>query len=142
MGARGRKSVADLAVVPVAPRLRRPPPPDGLTDEQAKLWRDVVDAMPAGWFGRETHEVLVNYCRHTVRHRFLSRQLDACPNDALASGDGLEHWNRLAAAAERESRAALACARSLRLTQQSQMRPETAGRLRERVPTTRPPWEI
>ena len=50
MNSRGRKSSAELAVVPVALDARRPPPPDDLTEAQAHAWRDTVSAMPPGWF--------------------------------------------------------------------------------------------
>jgi hypothetical protein len=54
---------------------------------------------------------------------------------------GLERFGKMLAMAERESRAALACARSLRLTPQAQMHPLGAGR---RIVEGEPrlmPWE-
>jgi hypothetical protein len=41
---------------------------------------------------------------------------------------GLDRFDKLLAMAERESRAALACVRALRLTPQARIEPKTAGR--------------
>lgn len=141
MGSRGRESAADLAIVPVAPRLRRPPPPDDLTKEQAAEWRAVVGRMPAGWFEREHFAILADYCRHVTRSRFLAAGLERCKLDDLMDSDGLDHFNKMAAAAERETRAMLACARSLRITHQAQIRPETAARRAQRARSGPAPWE-
>jgi hypothetical protein len=137
---RGRQSQADLAVVPLpAPR---PDPPGELTDEQKAIWRTVVDHMPADWFRPETHAMLSAYCRHVCRERFLSRELDRFEADWLCAEDGPNRYNKLSAAAERESRAALALARSMRITQQSQQDPKSAFRQRRNMPSGPVPWEV
>lgn len=141
MGSRGRKSAADLATVPIEPRIRRPGPPDDLTEPQAELWRAVVARMPPDWFTRETHEIFAAYCRHAVRYRLLSHALDQCPEEKLLDVDGLSHYDKTAKAAERESRAMLACARSLRITHQSQYDAGKAARETRRTPKGPPPWE-
>ncbi len=64
------------------------------------------------------------------------------PDGGLIKEDGATHCDRLARAAERESRAMVAIARSLRLTHQSQVRPETAGRQVARQPVGPMPWEF
>jgi len=38
-----------------------------LTDEQAEEWRAVVSRMAADWFPRETHGMLLAYCRHSQK---------------------------------------------------------------------------
>jgi hypothetical protein len=54
---------------------------------------------------------------------------------------GLERLDRMLAMAERETRAALACARALRVTPQSQILPRTAGRLAIEDTGRRKPWD-
>src|SRR5262245_61489114 len=46
---RGRKSAASLSVVPLVPGQSRPEPPPGLDSLEQRVWRDVVDALPAHW---------------------------------------------------------------------------------------------
>ena len=67
---RGRKSRASLALVPEVAgrieRLERPPPPAGLSDAEAAVWRDVTASLPAEWFRPEQLPLLAQYCRHVV----------------------------------------------------------------------------
>lgn len=126
MAKRGRKSQADLATVtPIGPRLGRPHPPEDLTPDQAEEWRAVVAAMPGDWFGRESLAMLADYCRHACRARFLASRLDAMTLDDVGE---LASWDTLSRLAERETRAMLACARSLRLTHQARQDPKSAAR--------------
>jgi hypothetical protein len=128
-------------VVQLTPELRRPAPPADLTTAQAVVWRAVVDHMPADWFRPETLDLLAAYCRHICRERFLSAELDRCPATALSTEDGLGHFGKLSAAAERESRAALALARSMRLTQQSRYDAAKAARAVGSQRIGPAPWE-
>jgi len=75
MGTRGRLSTADLEVLPVAERMR-PEPPANLSEDHAVIWRQVVTALPADWFGPETYPLLVQYCRHSVRAEKLAALID------------------------------------------------------------------
>lgn len=120
MGTRGRKSAAELTTIAIGPRIGRPSPPAELTKEQAEEWKAIVGRMPADWFTREHHAILAAYCRHVSRYRQLSKTLDRCPSDKLTEADSLNVYDKLSKAAEREGRAMLACARSLRITHQSQ----------------------
>jgi hypothetical protein len=142
MGARGRKSAADLSVVRMEPRIGRPRPPADLTNEQAEEWRAIVARLPPGWFRREHYGVLANLCRHTSRARFLGRALELCAPENLTTVEGLDHYNKMAAAAERETRSLLACARSLRLTHQSQYDAAKAARGAATASTESAPWEF
>jgi hypothetical protein len=49
MARRGRKSESSLTVVPVIPGAGRPAPPRGLDQQERRIWRAVVDALPAHW---------------------------------------------------------------------------------------------
>jgi hypothetical protein len=122
MTQRGRKSAAHLAIVAPIPTGRPQPPPD-LTEEQSEVWRSTAAALPPDWFARETLPVLAQYCRHVCRARWLAKWVDK-----NAPSMGMPELDKGLAMCERESRAVLAHARSLRLTLQSRTDPKTAGR--------------
>lgn len=141
MGQRGRKSAGSLAQ-PVLIEARRPPPPAELSDVEAEVWRDAVGTMPTGWFCRAQYPILVAYCRHTARASQLSRMVAEFRTEWVAQAGGLERLDKLLAMAERETRSLIACARSMRLTQQAQILPRGAGRAVANSPTAGPlPWE-
>jgi len=140
---RGRKSTAELATAPASidKARQRPPPPDGLGEAEASIWRRVVSSLPPDWIRPEQRELLANYCRHQHRAERFSRIATK-----LAHGDGLtrddiEDVDKACKLCERESRAALALARALRLTVTSQTRAETAASKRAASSSGRPPWE-
>jgi hypothetical protein len=130
MRQRGRKSSSSLQILPLAPAKRQPPPPS-LSAEEAAEWTAIVNHQPGGWFGRTTHALLAAYCRHTVEADRLSGMLAAL-NDAmdeevrrgrpeleLLFDSSMDLREKLLRMRERETRAATALARSMRLTQQS-----------------------
>lgn len=121
-----RKSAASLSVAPPPARTSRLPAPSGLTPTQAAIWRDVVDVLPADYFGHEQAPQLVTYCRHAALASDLAQRLATL--DPLAEG-----WAKLSAAQVSHSKAALAYARSLRLTMQSRVQPDTAGNKAKRT---------
>ena len=130
-----RKSIADLSIVPEIPLGSKPKPPAELTPEQSIVWNDTVSAMPAGWFKPETHNSLIQYCRHVAAasfNAFLITEMQMRPfpmsKDEAKKEDGetepeayfdLEAYDRLLKMQERESRAANALARSMRITLQA-----------------------
>jgi hypothetical protein len=123
----GRKSAAELSVV-TSLDARRPPPPDELTEEQKGEWRSATGAMPPGWFTRESFPVLAAYCRHVCRSRWLATKIDEHAERFLKVDGGVQLLDKMLAMAERESRAVLALARSMRLTQQARIDKLAAGR--------------
>ncbi len=104
MGTRGRKSAADLAIVPASGviSIRRPNPPPELSDEQAVEWRAVVDGAPADRYGRDFQPVLISYCRHAVSQRRIGQLIAAA--EASDTLDIVE-YDRLHKMQERETRA-------------------------------------
>ena len=130
MAKRGRKSAAELALtdVPIVDVSRHmpPPPPSELSDAQAQVWRDAASSIT--WLARGAHGILIEYCRHVCRSRLLEVQIAHFQQEWIATAGGLERLDRLLAMAEREGKAAIACARALRLTPQAQMHPRVAGR--------------
>jgi hypothetical protein len=118
METRGRKSAAELTVIGASgiETIRRPVPPSELTDEQAEEWRAIVDRMAADWFPRETHGMLLAYCRHVVSAKRVA-QLIA---DHEKSEDfNVNDYDKLLKMQEREGRAISSLATRMRLSQHS-----------------------
>ena len=143
MAKRGRKSAAELALtdIPVVDVSRRmpPPPPSELSDAQACMARRGVVHAGRLAEARGTRD-LIEYCRHVCRSRLLEVQIAHFQQEWIAANGGLERLDRLLAMAERESKAAIACARALRLTPQAQMHPRVAGRRLAEVSPYPSPW--
>jgi hypothetical protein len=136
MGARGPKSTALLAVIGPGgvSATKRPDPPRELTGEQANVWRDVVEDLPADWFPRETHSLLVQHVRHVVASRRIAQLIEA---EEQSDGFTLERYDFLLRMQEREGRALSSLATCMRLTQQAMFdekkrKPQTSGKK---------PWE-
>jgi len=118
MAKRGRASGAELTVPRVEPIevVQRPDAPYDLTDEQAEEWWAVVNRLPGGWFGRETHALLAQYCRHVVAARRVAELICACQSTEPFE---VQEYDRLLKMQEREGRAMSSLATRMRITQQS-----------------------
>ena len=127
MSKRGRRSAAELSVVPLRPEEKKLAPPPTLTAPEALIWTAVVADTPAGWFSAAQEPLLSAYCRHVATGNLLSEWIDEQRPHVL-SADALRKFSRLLAMRLRETAAALSVATKLRLTQQAQMHPRTAGR--------------
>ena len=138
MGARGRKSAASMAVVQPGgiTAVRRPDPPDEMDDEHAHEWRCVVNRMPADWFPRETHGLLVQYCRHVVSARRVS-ELMANFITEKTEIQLIETYNKILIMQDREGRALSSLATRMRISQHAQYNhKKSTGTLLEKKP-----WE-
>jgi hypothetical protein len=136
MRQRGRKSAASLTVVSSSSveTLHRPDPPEELTEEQAAEWRAVVGCLPADWFPRETHQLLVQYCRHVVSARRVAQLIEQAEAD---DGLDIDAYAQLLRMQDLEGRAMSSLATRMRLTQQASTRVELV-----RKPSMMPkPWE-
>jgi hypothetical protein len=101
----------------------------------ADEWVAIVNAMPAEWFGRETWPLIAQYCRHSIAARRISQLIDRLEaNESQAFN--LPEYNQLLGMQEREGRAMVALARSMRLAQAT-----TYDREKKRAATAAPPWE-
>lgn len=137
MGTRGRKSGESLAVATIAGPLevvQRPDAPYDLTDEQVDEWRAVVASLPADWFQRGNHALLSQYCREIVAARRVAQLIEQC-----VAGKEIDRKELLELLKQQESssRTISALLRSMRLTQQSIMRAETA----KRPAKVKKPWD-
>lgn len=97
-------------------------PPESLNDAQKVIWRQAVDNLPADWFAVEQTPMLVAYCQHVARAAQIEVALSTL--DPLAS---LDVFDKLAKLAALESAKIAMHARSMRLTQQSRLKAETAS---------------
>jgi hypothetical protein len=142
MTKRGRKSTAELSIAPISIEGRRPSPPADLTAPQAKTWRAIVSSTPAGWFNVTQEPLLAAYCRHVAESDRLSVMIDNCKPD-LGGKDGLRRLDKLLAMRARETMAISSLATRMRLTQQAQMHPRSAGRAMDgaKLWDRTPPWE-
>lgn len=135
---RGPKSSAELSVVtPIGIDTRRPDPPNYLTATQADIWRSAIASLPGGWIDGPQEPLLAAYVRHVDSGNVLSAKI----NKIDFSSCDLSRLDRLLRMRERETRASMAVATKLRLTQQSRMHPRSAGRAIDNNPAGRRPWE-
>ena len=97
-------------------------PPAGLTEEQAQVWRETVNARSADFFGLDQVPLLEEYCRAVVTCRLLGAQVEA----AIAGGDPAE-LKAVLDMRDKESRRLASLATKLRLTNQSRYTPQSAA---------------
>lgn len=128
-----RKSAAELSVAAhVVQVVPRPVAPSELTDEQAAEWEAIVSRMPADWFTRETHGLLVQYCRHVVQARRIAQLIER------QDGYDIGEYDQLLKMQEREGRALSSLATRMRITQQSTWSPQKG---KGSTAPDRKPWE-
>ena len=134
MGARGRKSAAELTLVRRTEEVlvvRRPEPPDFLSDEAQAEWIAVVGSVPADHFSRAVQPILEAYCRHAVATRRIDGMLQALDTD---EGATRVDYDRLLVMHEREARALTALAVRLGIASATHLKTKP-------VSGARKPWE-
>lgn len=140
MAERGRKSAASLSVV--GPTLvHRLAPPTGLTNCQRAVWLATVNAKPADWFGPEHAPILGEYVKHVETALVLTEEIDGFDPGWLKDDDGLKRFDRLTSMRAREAGVINTLARSMRLTQQAQIRADAAG-AKKRLGGGAKPWQV
>jgi hypothetical protein len=120
----------------------RPKAPSELTSEQAAEWKSIVNHMPANWFGRESHSLLIAYLRHWSNARLIAAEIERFAPAWLGRDDGLDRYEQLLKIADREHRAMASLAGKMRLSQSSRLRPGPAATAIANSPTTDLPWEF
>lgn len=144
MTARGRKSPAGLATLPIGTSIsvtKRLSPALHLSNSEQTVWLEIVNDQPAGAF-TETHTHLLEmYCRHVVQSRILAEEVAAYDRSWLADSEGLARFDKLLKMAERETRAASSFATRLRITRQA-VDQQTIARALNNAPKGRKPWEL
>jgi len=136
---RGRKSPAELAVVPVlVPGAGRPEPPPDLDSLEQHIWREVIAALPPHWIDPAGQLILRRLTAQAAiaeRLEIQLRQLRAADQDSGEAAGVLATKHDLAAKAVANLLA------QLRATPRSRTVPRAAGPRIEQTPQWRP-WEI
>jgi hypothetical protein len=104
-----------------------------LTSEQAAEWVAVVNRLPADWFQRETHGLLVAYCRHVVAARRVAQLIATCE---AAEGFNVDEYDKLLKMQEREGRSISSLATRMRISQHA-----TYDKKRKKPIETARPWQ-
>ncbi|WP_300106349.1 hypothetical protein [Rhodoferax sp.] len=97
-------------------------PPAALSMAQQFVWHQTVDNLPDDWFAAEQIPMLTAYCGHVAR----AAQIEAALS-GLDPLDDLPEFDKLTKLAAGESAKIAMFARSMRLTQQSRLKAETAS---------------
>jgi hypothetical protein len=139
MEERGRKSVAELAVVATKALGRLPDPPADLTDAEAAYWRAVVATKPAEWWKEDSAILLKAYCRASVQHDVMSQALRRYER-RLNTEKGLVQYERIRKMITAASSELATLATKMRLAQQSRYDTQKAA-TRDRVADGARPWE-
>jgi F420-0:gamma-glutamyl ligase len=114
--------------------------PGDLASKERQVWLETVAAKPADWFGKEHVPILRLYVMNVAE----AERLQSVLAKLHPSKDAVEYY-RLYSLAEKHTRLLLQLARSMRLTQQSQIRATEAGTKTKRAgvngATVARPWE-
>jgi hypothetical protein len=142
----GRKSAAELGVKISALEVKRPMPPAELSHSEKETWNVVTKTKPADWFRKDTHPLLVAFCKHIEAARHIDRLLagfrDQQQDEDVDFPDWLACLDKMLRARDRESRCLISLARSMRLSQQAMILPRGAGRQTANSLAIRLPHEI
>ena len=104
---------------PILPGQERYPPPQDLKPEAAAFWVELMDAMPGGWFGRESHCLLRMLCRHMVTQEILATKMEnhiELMGSEVFGPEDAKEMKTLSAILERQTRVVAALYVHLRLT--------------------------
>lgn len=141
MGTRGKQSGAALEITGLAQQIqvvRRPDAPLDLTPEEADVWTETVEALPADWFARESWPLLKQWCRHTITARRVSQMIDA---ESARETLNVSDLKELLGMQAKETAALKALAASMRLSQQASYSARGAGGEKSRRTSMKRPWE-
>src|SRR5262245_27000129 len=141
---RKRKNDPGLVLVEGTEFGKRPAPPEGLTPEQAEIWRATAASGPEGVFGTAAaRAVLVDYCRHRATANTISAVIDAIKPATIKTADGVKRYRELLKTRDTECRAASAAATKLRITNQSRYTPGAANtQSKKAVKAAALPWDF
>jgi len=142
MGARGRKSAAELATITSTgiAVTRRPEPPAHLGDDAAEIWRSITNSLPADWFSAGTLPLLEALCGLTVSQRNTIRALQRIERE----DDDFERdeWERVLKQLGEVSGRIATLATRMRLTPQSRYGARGADTAARSVGDGPKPWEF
>jgi hypothetical protein len=122
MTQRGRISAAALSVVADIQHMPRPEPPAELSDEEAAVWKEISQSLPADWIKTYAKHLFVELVAHVIEARHIRQWMRAAKEDPDL---GVATYDRLLKMHERESRAIASLSVKLRLSPSSEYRKET-----------------
>lgn len=121
---------------------RRPPPPEGLTDDQARLWRDIVETEPQELFASEARKHLLRlYVEHATFRANLQGLIDRVPIEKILDPDTEDGFERMLRVRDRETKTLVSLATRMRLTNQSRYTPTAAGTAGRNHNPGAKPWD-
>jgi hypothetical protein len=138
MARRGRKSESSLTVVPLIPGTGRPSPPRGLDQAERRIWKAIVDALPAYWIDPAGQLVLRRVICLTASLACWEVQLRELRARGAADS---EEATKLVAAHGNTAKVVTYLLGQLRATPKARVISRNAGVKIEEVPRARP-WEI
>jgi hypothetical protein len=123
----------------IMPGAKRFPAPANMSPAERKHWTDFMQALPAGWFGRETLPLLRLLCRYLV----VSDAALTCISNATADNAIDQRLiQKQMVVADKAADMVVKCMYQLRLTPKS--RREVSRKVDETNRTANPirPWEM
>lgn len=143
MAKRGRVSAEESAVVIEGRFGARPEPPSELNERQAEIWRETAASESSDFFGTAAlRTLLADYCRHREAAESISKIINEFKAEWLKSTEGAKRYHGLLRMRELETRASMACATKLRLTNQARYTPQAAATAARNVARGPRPWEM
>ena len=141
MGARGRKSSEELSTISAGglELHRRPDPPKHLGEDAVKVWRAVVNSLPADWFSPGTQPLLEAFCGLTISQRCTLKALRRIEDED--SDFQRESWEKLQRQLGEVSGRIATLATRMRLTPQSRYGARSADTAARSVGDVEKPWE-
>jgi P27 family predicted phage terminase small subunit len=135
----GRKSTSELlSVVPMS--AARMPPHHSLTEQQAPLWVEIVDSLPADFFRPGDTPLLAAYCKAWSFYLRASAEIEA-NGVTLEDERGKRYANPASQMVVTQASAMAQMATKLRLAPSSRYSEKSASTRQQTVGGGRP-WEV
>ena len=141
---RGRKSQAAKTVAelsPLLPSAGRPEPPAALAPLEARIWRDVVDALPAHWLDLAGQLILRRLVMQAAIAERKEQQLRRLLRDDSEDADQ-DHLDELVAAHTAVAKTISYLLTQLRATPRSRMLPRSVLFEPSRQEPEERPWDV
>ena len=131
-----RQSTEALAIATVSIPVR-PEPPERLSKEEAKLWREIVDSKPVDWFDADTRPLLEAYCQAISFQWMIAREIAT----GFADMGSVLPLEKLHSMQEKNAKLLAQLATKMRLTPQSRYTPKAASTANRKAGgITNKPW--
>ena len=138
---RGRKSSKAVGLAPVVTLERIVPPPECLSENEAKTWLVVARSPTFSLIGQDSYPVLIEYCRVVAAADDVAAQLAAFDSSWLAEDEGFRRWERLLKLQVAVSGRMSELAVKLRIAPSTRANRDHAATLHKKG-MARKPWEV